>query len=159
MNPFGDQRTHRLGGLFGLENAATDHSPARLVIVDIGRINERDLKVGFSHFQARGNRNTRSTSTHDHHIIRRVARVGRRFAAIHNPTDNAGHVVACGLGRREDIGNRLLFGHRQRPKRGRARSRPAIGKDRSRQIPQRLAEGRRVRVADPTLADRKIQRL
>ena len=80
MNAFGNERSHGLGGDLGIEHAAADHGPARLVVVNIGGIDDRDIKAGVPGQQAGGDRNAGGTATDDHDVMLGIGNVGRCLA-------------------------------------------------------------------------------
>ena len=65
-----DQGRHRLGSILRLENAAADHGPARLVIVNIRRIDDRDGRDRLgARLQAGRDSDARRTAADDHDVI------------------------------------------------------------------------------------------
>ena len=77
-----DQRCHGPHGILGIENTGTDQRPARLIVVDIGRIDDGDIQARLARQEARGNRDACRAATDDHHRVGDVGPVGRRAPAI-----------------------------------------------------------------------------
>lgn len=99
----------------GLENARADHRPARLVVVDVGRIDDRDVERALAREQARGDRDARRTGADDHDFVARVGRVRRVCASACKPRRERREIVAGRGGRRDDVVGAHAACLRQRP--------------------------------------------
>ena len=90
----GDHRRHGACCLACLENSTAHHGPARLVIVGIGRVDDRNVQQGAACQQAGCNRNTCGTTTDDDHVVAGICLIRGRFATVRDALYQRLHVKA-----------------------------------------------------------------
>ena len=161
LDPVGaarDQRTHRAHGVPRLEGAAADQRPARLVVMDVGRVDDGDVEVGSAREQAGGDRDAGRAAADDHHVMLGLGDFERRAPGVGDAAGDAAQVVARAGRSVDDGGQRQPVRLRQRPQRGRAHAGPAVGQHRAGQAGEQRAELPSLRVAELAGFRRQVMR-
>ena len=159
LDPARDERTHGLRGFAGFEDATAHHGPARLVIVDIRRIDDRDRDIRFAGVQAGCDRNTARATTYNNHIILGVACFGGCFATVGDASGHAVHVVARRFGCSQDFRHGTVLGFVEGPQSRGTCPRPAVSQRRARQRIKRRTERFDILIRHHPRLDRHIARL
>ena len=156
MDTLGDQAAHGAHGVLRLKDATAHHCPAGLIVMDLGRINNRDFQTRLAGLQAGGNGNPCRATANNDHLITGVAGVGWRFATVRNTPHNTCHVIASRFGLAQNIGHAQPVGLRQGPKRCGPCTGAAIGQHRTRKFRHQPVKGCGVLIADFARHDRQI---
>ena len=124
--------------------------------MDVRRVDDRDVEAFAPRLEAGRDGDAAGAGADDHHVITRIARIGRGLAAIGDAAGNAVHVVAGGLGGAENFRHRAACRLAQRPERGRAGAGAAVSQNGTGKLTQGNAEVAGILVLHETGLDRKI---
>lgn len=78
-----------MDGHLGVEHPRTNHRPAGLVVVNVGRVDDRDIEISLSRKQAGCHRDAGRAGSDDNDIMADIRDTRWRFAAIGDAADNA----------------------------------------------------------------------
>ena len=151
-----DQRAHGAGSVACLEGAGSHQRPPRLVVVDVGRVDDGNVEAGAARQQAGGDRDAGRAAADDHHRVLRLGHFERRPGAIGDAAHHGIEVIAGAGAGVDDVGRRHAACLRQRPERGRAHAGAAKGQDGRRQASQQRGELPALFVADLARLRRQV---
>lgn len=156
MHAARNNRGHGARRIGGSEHAAAHQRPARLVVMHLGRVDDRDIEAGFARQQAGGSGNACGAATDDDHRVRRFGHVDRCAAMVGDAPHHAFHVEAGLPGGLDDLRKRHLPGLRKGPHGGRAHPGPAIGEHRLGKPGKQFAKCHTLRIADLSRFGRQV---